>query len=167
MKKLYLSFILLVTISAFAQPSVKIYAYSQRTTPGMIPVDENGNPRRVGESLNYFIYAAFSPSFTIRFDGIWINGLGYSVQASKVGKTPVTIINNNIPTNPETTTLVPATKLSVISLQPIEPTGNVLKTAWFRDMIKRNELVISYYYKGKKYFQPVRKIKALPPVFGV
>ena len=152
MKRLYLSSILLIAMSAFAQHSIKVYAYSQATTPGMIPVDEQGNPIRPKESVNYFFYTAFSPSYIIRFDGIWIKGEGYSVQTSKVGKTPVTLINNTIPSDPETTTLVPATKLTVISLQPIEPTGNIVKASWFRDMIKRNELVISYYYKGKKYW---------------
>jgi hypothetical protein len=168
MKKLCGIFLLLFSLSALAQPPVKLYAYSQETTPGTIPVDENGNPIRPrGPLLNYFFFAAYSSSYTIRFDGIWIKGKGFSVQTSKVASTPVTITNNNIPSNPVTTVLVPATKLMVISIQPISPSGNSVNSSWFRELAKKNELIISYYYKGKKYFIQVKKIKVLPPVAGV
>src|SRR6185503_14477777 len=145
MKKLYGIFFLLFSFSAFAQPPVKLYSYSQETTPGTIPVDEKGNPIRPrGPLLNYFFYAAYSSSYAIKFDGIWINGKGYTVQTSKVGSTPVTITNHDIPANPVTTVLVPATKLMVISIQPVSPSGNTVNTPWFRDLSKRNELIISY-----------------------
>jgi hypothetical protein len=166
MKKLYLVFFSFLTVTAFAQPAVRIYAYSQETTPGIIPVDENGRPIRSKEPLvDYYLFAAYSPAYNIRFDGI--KGQGYSVQTSKAGKTPITVTNNDISSNPVTTVLVPATKLTVISLQPISPSGNEVKANWFREMLRKNELIISYFYKGKKYFIPFKKIKSLPPVFGV
>ena len=170
MKKylLPLAFFSLITVSVFAQPPIKIYAYSQATTPGTIPVDENGNPVRFkADRLNYFFYAVYSSSYKLKFDGIWIKGKGFSVQTSRVNSTPVTVTNNDIPAEPVTTVLVPATNKWVMSIQPISESGITVKAAWFRDMLKKNELVISYYYNGRKYFIPVKKIKVLPPVAGL
>ena len=168
MKKLYFIFILLLfSPFVFAQFSVKVYAYSQATTRGMIPVDENGNPIGDKESVNYFIYVAHSPASKISWDGIWIKGKAFSVQTSRVSTTPVTVTNNDIHANPVKTILVQATSQAVTSIQPIEPNGRTVRASWFRDMAKRNELIVSYYYKGKKYFTPVKKFKVLPPVSGM
>ncbi|HYC41226.1 MAG TPA: hypothetical protein VEB63_12150 [Chitinophagaceae bacterium] len=168
MKKTLILFSLWVCIAAFtaaAQPPVTIYAYSQATTPGMIPVDESGKPldsRK--ERINYFIYAAFPDNYALKFDGIWIRGQGHRVQTHVVESTPVVITNNDIPAQPVKTVLVPATRRRVISIQPLSQSPITVRAAWFRDMTRRNELVVSYFYKGKKYFLPVRKFKVLPPV---
>jgi len=164
MKKIYLAFCLLVSTIAFAQPRIRVYAFAQETTPGTIPVDEYGNPRKMEPNINYLLYAEYQGSYAIKFDGVWIKGKGYSAQSSVVTSTPVTITNYDIPSKPVTIVLVPATKQKVMELQPIGRASINVNAAWFRDMLRKNELIISYYYKGKKYFIPVRKLNWLPPV---
>lgn len=173
-----ISLFLLLIISglyAFAQVSVKLYAYSQVVTPGMAPkgvIDENGNSSTVNTKkespISYYIYAAYNSSTKISFGEIWIKGKFYNSQIRNIDSTPVVLTNENIPANPAKEILVPVTKLKVISIAPGTSKNSSLASAsWFINMTKQNDLIVSYIYKGKKYFIGAKKIKALQPVAGV
>ena len=173
MKQLAGLFLLIIPSLSFSQPSVKIYAYSQVSTPGTIPSipSENGTGTekpsgRPGEV--YYIYASFSPKIKISFTEVWIHGKQYQVTSEKILSTPVYSINKDHPTQPKTEILVPATKQQVIYIAPVgEGNDKRLKAAWFTKMLNNSELIVSYLYKGRKYFIPVKKIKVLQPVAGV
>jgi hypothetical protein len=173
MKNLCFLFLIMVPLSGIGQQSVKIYAYSQVVTPGTIPkgvTGENGNRvnTKKESAVNYYIFATHSASVKISFGEIWVNGKFYSVQTHKVDSTPVININKTIPANPEKEILVPFTRQQVVSIVPGKTMNNVISQgAWFRNMAKKNELIVSYMYRGKKYFIAVKKIKMLKPVAGV
>lgn len=173
MKKLLFLVFPVIACTTSAQPTIKIYAYSQETSPGMIPKDvpdENGNPvvRKKQQNINYYIFAAYSPSVKVNFLEVWINGKYYKVQSERVDSTPVVLINYNIPDNPVKEVLVPATGLCVMSLAPIGEAGTkTIPSSWFRKTISQSALIVSYQYKGKKYYMSVKKIKPLLPVAGV
>ncbi|MBC7873527.1 MAG: hypothetical protein H7Y01_06015 [Ferruginibacter sp.] len=173
MKKLWFFAFLLSSITGTAQPAVKIFAYSQETTPGNIPkdvTDENGKPQgtKKGASINYYFYGAYTPSVKISFCEVWIGSKYYKVQTEVVNSTPVVVTNYNIPDRPVEDVLVPASKLRVMSITPVgSPTDKIINTSWFRKLLRQSELIVSYLYKGKKYFIPVKKIKILAPVAGI
>ncbi len=173
MKKLLFLIFPLIACTSSAQPSIKMYAYSQETSPGMIPKDvpdENGNPivQKKQQTINYYIFAAYPPSAKLSFLEVWINGKYYKVQAERVDSIPVVMINYNIPDNPVKEILVPATRLCVMSLAPIgDPGTKTIQSSWFRRTLSKSALIVSYLYKGKKYFISVKKIKPLLPVAGV
>jgi hypothetical protein len=160
-------------LSTFAQPSVKLYAYSQVVTPGMVPkgvIDENGNTVNIKKEspINYYIFAAYNSSIKISFGEIWIKGKFYNTEIKNVDSTPVVLTNENIPQNPSKEILVPATKLKVISIVPGKTKNSSLaRSPSFIKMTKRAELIVSYIYRGKKYFIEIKKIKLLQPVVGV
>ncbi len=169
MKKLYFLLLLFISCSVLAQPRIKIYAYSQVVMPGTIPVDENGRPLRPKElPVNYYIFAVNKSFVKINFTEVWIKGKCYKTQTSPVDSTPVITTNYDIPDNPVKTILVPATKLRVISISHSEACGNIKKSSsWLLNMTKHAELIVSYFYQGKKYYIPVKKIKVLQTVAGV
>jgi hypothetical protein len=161
---------MILSISAIGQPPVKIFAYSQITTPGTIPkgaTDENGNRINTKKEspVNYYIFASYNSSAKIRFNEIWIKGKFYRTQMKNIDSTPVVNINETIPGKPVKVELVPAVKGKVISIVPGKTKkSSLIKTAWFINMTKRAELIVSYTYQGKKYFIRVKKIKMLEPL---
>jgi len=173
-QKIFLLLTLTISsLSTFAQPSVKLYAYSQVVTPGMVPkgvIDENGSAVNIKKEspINYYIFAVYNPSAKISFDEIWIKGKFYNIKIKNADSTPVVITNENIPGNPSKEILVPATKLKAISIVPGKTKNSSLaRTSSFIKMTKRAELIVSYIYRGKKYFIEIKKIKLLQPVAGV
>jgi len=173
MKKILFFVSLLVAFTAAGQPAIKIFAYSQETSPGNIPnnvTDESGKAvvTKKGVSKNYYFFAAYPPSVKVSFCEAWIGGRYYKLQATPVDSTPVVMINYNIPDQPVKEVLVPASKLRVRSLSPLgSPSGKIIRANWFRKMLSQSELIISYIYKEKKYFIPVKKIKTLLPMMGI
>jgi len=173
MKKIWFLFLGLISCSVWGQFPVKIYAYSQVEMPGIVPariMDENGNLiyTKKQPPVNYYIFGAFAVSAKISFTEIRINGNYYKTETSAVDSTPVISINYDIPAAPFKEILVPSTKLRVISITPVGvPAIDPVRTAWFRNMVKHSELIVSYLYKGKKYFIGINKIKKLRPVAGV
>src|ERR1700674_1181450 len=121
MKKLWFLSLCVISCSVFGQPPVKIYAYSQVTTPGTIPAgvtDETGKRVNIKTkpSVNYLIFGVYPASSPVIFREVWIKNKYYQVQTNKVDSTPVVNINYNIPNNPVKVILVPATKLQVTSI---------------------------------------------------
>ena len=173
MKKLYFLFLIAISLGGISQPRVKIYAYSQITTPGTIPkgvTDENGNRLNTKKeiSVNYYIFASYNSSAKIAFSEVWIKGKLYNSKIKKIDSTPVINVNETIPDKPVKEELVPATKEKVLSIVPAETKKSSLtKTSWFIKMTKHSELIVSYLYHGKKYFIMIKKIKMLEPIAGV
>lgn len=173
MKKSWFLILLTTAIAAGCQPAVKIFAYSQQTTPGIIPkgvTGENGNPAGIKKeaAVNYFFYATYKPGIVINFSEVWIGKEYYQVLTEAVSSTPVVMINKDIPAQPVKEELVPATKQQVVSITPIGSPGNkTIDSTWFRKMQSKSALIVSYLYKGKKHFIPVKNIKPLLPAAGM
>jgi len=173
MKKLIFLFFILISFSAISQPAVKIFAYSQAVSPGIVPkgvIGENGKTISTKKEIpvNYYIFASYSKSAKINIEEIWIKGKFFNPIVKNVDSTPILSINENIPGNPVKEVLVPATIQKVISLNP----GHLIKDIFiqspsFKNLAKHSELIISYVYKRKKYFIGIKKIKVLEPVAGV
>lgn len=70
--------------------------------------------------------------------------------------------------HPEKKQLVGATKLTVHLLNPgdtlLKPP---LLTGSLKKLMKENELVLAYVWKGKKYYAALKKLTELEPVQGL
>ena len=169
MKKKLLIFIsLILSLNLFSQPTIRVFAYEQENLPGTKPsgvTDENGNPvKKAAAKNNYFIYISFSKAYNIIPMQIFIKGKLTTLKNTVVKRTPVQFINNNIPAKPEKIVLVPVTKNKVLELQVDESSVQNKKTATIRRLTEKNDLVIVYVWKGKKYFLVYKKLKKLGPV---
>ena len=167
-KRIFLAFypVILVCISATAQikPFIKkIHAYRQATIPGIPPA---GNDERK-PTYNYWIYIETLKSEKIFVADIWISGKRFLVKSEPVTKTPVTKINYNAANGPDTVFLVPESRHNVIL---IYPSGKIkdspIGSRYVSGLIKNYELVIGYFWKGKKYFAPVKTFVSLEPDVG-
>ena len=152
---------ILVCVSAKAQikPVIKkIHAYQQGTVQGIPPA---GNDERK-PAYNYWIYIETSGKISVA--DIWISGKRFSVKTEPVRKTPVLKINYNAPDGSDSVVLVPETKNCVML---IYPSGKIKDSAigskYVSGLIKKSELVIGYFWKGKKYFAPVKAFTSLDP----
>src|SRR5438046_1865154 len=115
MKHLMIIPAILIASISVAQPALKIYAYSQTHTPGMIPAgdakDENGKAITGGRSgLTFIVYVA-SPANNIDPKEIWLKDHWWAVLRSSIVKTPV------YSEQPVRKLLVPSQKWKVIQLQ--------------------------------------------------
>ena len=170
MKK-HLLFVALIVIGSgtYGQPSTKVFGFEQESSPGIVAAnvkDENGNPvKKAATQKNYFIYLAFKQKYNITPQQVFINGKTFPAKASIVETTPVEHINNNIPGKPEKTTLVPKTSDKVIELK-IADSIQVKKTSAIQKLTNKNDVVISYTWKKKKYFAVLKKLKKLDPVLN-
>jgi len=167
MKKNLLFFIAFtIGLNLFSQPPIKVFAFEQENLPGAKPAgikDENGNlVKKAAAKKNYFIFLSFDKAYSLAPAQIFIRNTAFTTKTTVVRKTPVQYINNNIPAKPEKITLVPATKNKVLELQldetPLEMTNATQK------LTDKNDVVIVYLWKNKKYFLTVKKLKKLEPV---
>lgn len=168
MKANLLFILLLITGSAvFCQPAIKIYAFEQDVLPGTIPVgkDENGNPvRKAADKKNYRVFLSFKNSYSIEPVQVFIRGKSFAIKEVEMKTTPVNYVNNNIPQNPQTIELVPATKNKVIQVQVIQKVADNKKSNTIKKMVEKNDVVIIYLWKKKKYYLALQKLKKLEPV---
>lgn len=153
--------IMLVCVSAKAQikPVIKkIHAYRQGTVQGIPPA---GNDERK-PTYNYWIYIETSAKISVA--DIWISGKRFSVKTEPITKTPVLKINYNAPGGTDSIILVPQTKYKVML---IYPSGKIKDSAigsrYVSGLIRKSELVIGYFWKGKKYFAPIKVFTGLDP----
>src|SRR5687767_4474588 len=156
--------VILLCISAKAQvkPVIKkIHAYRQATVPGIPPA---GNDERK-PTYNYWIYIETSGKISVA--DIWISGKRFSVKTEPIMKTPVIKINYNATNGTDTVIMVPETKNYVML---IYPSGKIKDSAigskYVSGLIKKSELVIGYFWRGKKYFAPVKAFTSLEPDIG-
>jgi hypothetical protein len=164
MKRCFLIGFLLMGVLAFAQPTLKLYGYSQITTPGTIRVDipENGGQQTKAPLFftNYYIFIGTASSITIQPKEIWVEGKWRKVSSLEVVITPFI-------SGPKKEVLVPSTKLKVRQLNTGDTLSNVKPSAALIKMMKNNELIISYIWKGKKYYAALKKLTVLEKIHGV
>jgi hypothetical protein len=169
MKKILANIVLIfLSIYAFGQATVKAWAYEQDSLSGTRSTAHNGNDKAAEKAagINYLIFISHSKNLNVMPVEIFIKGTGYKVGMIQIKKTPVVIVNNNLPSNPVKTELVPLTDNKVLRLK----TGSLLSThtsnAALKKLIATNDVVIVYVRKGKRYFIPVKEIVKLEPVFN-
>jgi hypothetical protein len=168
MKKYLLFFSLIIIGSGVSsQPSIKVFGFEQENTPGIVTAnlkDENGNPiKKAATQKNYLVYLSFNQEHNIIPQQIFIGGKAFSVATSTIESTPVQYINNNIPGKSQQTVLIPKTSNKVIELKIVGPI-DVEKTSTLQKLTNKNDVVISYFWKKKKYFTVLKKLKKLEPV---
>jgi len=168
MKKYLLFFSLLFIGSGiYSQPGIKVFGFEQEISPGTVAVDvkdENGNPiKKAANKKNYFIYLSLKQKYNVTPLQVLIHGEAFSVEADMAEITPIEHFNNNIPGQPEKTTLVPATTNKVIELKMIGPL-QVKKTLALQKLTKKNDVVISYSWKKKVYYAVLKRLKKLDAV---
>lgn len=170
MKKYLLFFSLIIIGSGIhGQPTIKVFGFEQECSPGIVAVnvkDENGNPvKKAATQKNYFIYISLKQKYSITPQQVFIYGKAFSVETKAVEATPLEHVNNNIPHQPERTTLVPKTTNKVIELKIIDSL-QLRKTSAIQNLTNNNDVVISYSWNKKKYFAILKKLKKLEPVFN-
>lgn len=163
-----------MTFSLLSQaktPVIKIYAYAQSVIPGVNPnrkaIDESGNEIKVKPKarLNYLVYIEQKKSATVQPINIWMKDKRYSLTYEEVKETPVELASSNLMSDKKKTVLVPKTKNKVLKLTitgVIEDKGK--PSAALKKLIDKNGLVISYIWKGKKYYTELKNIKILEPL---
>ena len=155
-------------LNAYCQPTIKIYAFEQENLPGTIPsgvTDENGNPiKKAAAKKNYSIFLSFKKNEIVTPVQIFIRGQVFPIQTTEIKKTPVEYLNNMIPAKPEKIILVPKTNNKVVEVKLGDTLMQKRKNAYIKKLLKNNDVVIAYLWKGKKYFTAAKKIKELEPV---
>ncbi len=170
MKKYLLFFSLIITGSGIhSQSSLKVFGFEQESSPGTVAAsvkDENGNPiKKAATQKNYFIYLSVKQKYNIVPQQVFIHGEAFSVETSTIEATPVKHLNSNIPGKPEYTTLVPRTTKKVMKLK-IADAIQAGETSTLEKLTKKNDVVISYTWKNKKYFAVLKKLKKLDRVLN-
>ena len=167
----YLLFFSLIVIGSDlqSQPSIKVFGFEQESSPGTVAAnvkDENGNPiKKAANQKNYFIYLSLKQKYHITPQQVFINGEVFPVETSTIETTPIEHVNNNIPGKAGQTTLVPKTMNKVIKLKIVAPV-QAEKTSTAKKLTHKNEVVVSYTWKKKKYFAVLKKLKKLEPVLN-
>jgi len=167
-KKLSLFILLLLSLNLISQPTIRVFAFEQENLAGTKPsgvTDENGKRvQKAAAKKNYFIFLSFDKAYDIAPEQIFIRNRAFTIKTTVVRKTPVQYINNNIPAKPEKITLVPVTKNKVLELRLDETPVENNKTSATQKLTDKNDVVILYLWKNKKYFLTVKRLKKLEPV---
>lgn len=144
------------------QVPFRVYAYQQEITPGMvrqrdIPDEDEGKVRAADPLVNiqYYIYAAPLTKDSVVFKKIWIRGQWYAVAGRTISPTPV---HQEVPVKK---TLVPLQKRTTWQLHKGDSLGSSRYPSYLLNLMKKNELIIAYTYKGKTAYLGVRKITVL------
>jgi hypothetical protein len=167
----YLLFFSLIVIGSDlqSQPPVKVFGFEEESSPGTVAInvkDENENPvKKAANQKNYLIYLSLKQKYHIAPQQVFINGKAFPVESSTIEITPVQHVNNNISNKPKQTTLVPETTNKVIKLTIAAPV-QAEKTSTIQKLTHKNEVVVAYTWKKKKYFAVLKKLKKLEPVLN-
>lgn len=162
MKSFLAILVLFLSCPILGQVPVRIYAYQQEITPGMVRQrdipDETGGRTREADPLvhlQYYIYAVTRPKDSLQFRGLWIRGQWYAVAGRTLTPTPV---KQEVPVKK---ILVPLQKGENWQLHK----GDSLPASRFpsrlQALMKKNELIIAYTYRGKTGYIPLKKITRL------
>jgi len=148
-------------------PVVKGYAFQRSTFPGTIQkgvTNENGTQteRPVKPIITNFIYAEMKPAQTVKPTAIWIRGKGYTVEIEKTTG-PVIVPKQGLGGTPIPDTLVKETKNSLYRIQPKNLLSEKPPSKISKKMNQKN-VIIEYYWKGKKQYYTIKDIKNLPPL---
>lgn len=166
---LSLSLFICASVSAQVKtPIKKIHAYKQENIPGIRPVefDEKGNrlQKERRPTYNYWFYIEIPAKEKITVADLWISGKRYSAKNETLNKTPVQKIIYSASGGPDTAILVSKTINKVILTYPSgQLKDSVIGSRYISNLIRNSELVIGYYWKGKKYFAAVKSLVNLEP----
>lgn len=164
---LFAAFLLIAGIMQ-SQPVTKAYAFSQSFTPGIVPQREMpGEDGTIGTRKSYvtvvhYIYILLKPASSVKVTKVWIKGQWYAISDTALLKAPV------LSEQPAVKTLVPATKQTVIQIEPgdsLPPAKKMFPS--LAKMTKESELVIVYTWKNRTWYLPVKKFTILDPVHGI
>ena len=157
-----------LSISAFTQPVVKGWVYQQDSLSGTKSTaqNENGKVVKKDAGINYLIFISHNKTSNVVPLEIYLKGTQYKVGMIQIKKTPVEIVNHNLPSNPVKTELVPLTSNKVLSLKRGPEISTNVSDAPLKKLIASNDAVIAYLWKGKKYFVAVKEIIRLEPVMN-
>ncbi len=158
--RLLLSFMTL-SLLACTQPKMKIYGYVQHFTPGNIPVNDEGEPMKY-PTVNYFIYITSDSVDKVKASEIWIAGQWFKVTGQNAVTTPVTV------TYPAEKTLVAATNKKTVQLNiDVAQNPAIASSVKLEKLMKSNELIIGYWWNGKKCYATLKKLIQLAPFEGI
>lgn len=148
------------------QPIIKIYAYRQENYSGVnFPIEKLGDSameNKNGFDNSYLIYLEAGKRDSFQWNRVWIRRQCYSLQAEKI-TTPViqqksvVVVNNSA-----ADTLVNTTKNSVYQLH-LTPREEGIQPKKIKTRIEKNEVVLEYTWRKKKYYRTVAKVKTLEP----
>lgn len=161
MKKRFLIAGLFISVVSFGQPAIKLYGYSRTHSPGTVrakdPSASTTPPRKL--VIDYYLFWGIDPSYKIQPSEAWLHGQRYKIKSVLPVHTPFYLPDSNFS--------IPKTSSKVLELKPDEkPAIDQNQPAWLKKVIKENEMVIIYTWKGKKYYKALKKIKRLEPVLG-
>ncbi len=174
-KVILLSVLLTAIVGSNAQtggPVIKMYAYSQMTLGGAAPakgVDENGREIEMTpeKKPNHFLYFTYSKHSSVVIKDVWINGKQQAFTAVAVTKTPIEVIAEANGTENKKIALVPATSKKVVQLV-LMPNPKSAKSKPLPSLYAKQKkipgLIVSYMWKGKKYYTSLNNVKVLEPV---
>ena len=157
MNKISIGFALVIiatVATAKTRPLKKLYAYSQASLPGK----KSNHP--ITPKVTYRLFVTVTPKEKIAVTGVWLKNNYYSCTTKTIAAKQV--IHEN--TNFEKRVLVAKTSntvLELVLLKQIDPAprpGSALGT-----LLKSNEVVLVYTWKGKQYFSALKKITVLEP----
>lgn len=160
MRIIFLAITFFSSTLGFCQPRVKLYGFSQVMTKGMI-IERNPSDPATKEphaSITYYLYTSSLPNVKIIPSEVWIRGQRRLLESYHVIGTPVLHADGKV--------LVPASGSTVRELKPGKPLPARKQAAWLQEQIDANELVFTYFWKGKKYAKALKKIRELETVFG-
>lgn len=154
--------------SQSSSPVKKLHAYKQANLPGILPRlpgDENNKQRSERkETYNYYLYIEVAKKENISVSAVYISGKKVKIKTDTIIMLPVAKLINTEATIPDTVTLVKATKNRVVMITPYgEITSTAAINAFHKKLIRENELVVFYRWKGKTYFNLVKKMTTLAP----
>jgi hypothetical protein len=145
-------------------PLKKLYAYKQASVSGI----KSGNPAepvaQKTETYSYWFYLVLPSARSFTVKEIWINGKNFSPKTEPVNQLPVKKINYTDASSQEEQILVPATQDAVVLTYPASAVMEQAQISkYLKDLVTRYELVITYFWKGKKFYKVARKISELEP----
>lgn len=144
-------------------PLKKLYAYKQASVSGVKP-GVSDKATKQSETYNYWFYLVFPKDEELSVTEIWLSGKKFLVKTEIINELPVKKTDYTDPSGNKSVTMVPFSKNAVILTYPSsEVTEVVTNSKYFSDLISRYELVITYYWKGKKFYKVARKITMLEP----
>jgi len=169
-KKIFflLSFAILFLAPAFAQvksPLKKLYAYKQASVSGVkSSVTQENQKVKQSETYNYWFYLVFPSSEEMSVTEIWLSGKKFSVKSEPVKELPVKKINYTDPSGKSAVIMVPFTKNAVLLTYPAaEANDPGAVSKYFSALLNTHELVITYYWRTKKFYKVAKKITVLEP----
>lgn len=162
MKRCLLIWFLFMGTVAFSQPSLRLYGFSQTTTPGIIRVDvpEEGGERTKAPLFftHYYVFLSMGQSTSIQAKEIWVDGKWRKISSQE------TIITPYYSDGPERKVLVASTKLKVKQLNVGDTLDTIRPSATLKKLMMNNELIVAYAWKGKKYYVALKKLTVLPKI---